>query len=203
MTRPKRTLQEWLDFSLGPVGKPPAAKALELNLVTSTELLRLKALARWHARGLPAELDWSDLLQEAFARILDGSRKRPEELPMVVFVTGVMRSIKAQYWRRARAEGTQSLKLLADLEGYDGAEGELPDPTPDVERGLIAAQQLLAIERLFSADPQACKVLAGLGAGMTAEEIRARFDISRTDYESTRRRMRRVLLREGLRMQQP
>lgn len=34
--------------------------------------------------------------------------------------------------------------------------------------------------------------------GLTAEQIRAHFRISRTDYDSARKRMRRCLLREGL-----
>lgn len=34
--------------------RPPAGKALETGLVTMTDLLRLKALARFHARGLSA-----------------------------------------------------------------------------------------------------------------------------------------------------
>jgi hypothetical protein len=60
------------------VPKTPAAQALALKLVTGMDLLRLKAVARLHARGLPPEVGWSDLLQEAFARVLDGTRKRPE-----------------------------------------------------------------------------------------------------------------------------
>jgi hypothetical protein len=55
----------------------PAARALALELVTRMELLRLKVIARLHARGLPPEVDWSDLLQEAISRVLDGSRPKP------------------------------------------------------------------------------------------------------------------------------
>ena len=81
--------------------KTPAGQALTLKLVTKMDLLRLKAVARLLARGLPAEVGWSDLLQEAFARVLDGSRQCPEDLPTVVFLAGIMRSIRAQHFRRA------------------------------------------------------------------------------------------------------
>lgn len=47
--------------------KTPAAQALALKLVTQSDLLRLKVIARLHARGLPPEVGWTDLLQEAFA----------------------------------------------------------------------------------------------------------------------------------------
>jgi hypothetical protein len=39
----------------------PAAEALSRKLVTKMDLLRLKAIARLQARGLPPEVGWSDL----------------------------------------------------------------------------------------------------------------------------------------------
>jgi DNA-directed RNA polymerase specialized sigma24 family protein len=98
------------------VERTPAARALALKLVTEAEFLRLKVLARLHARGLPPHIDWCDLLQEAFARMLDGSRRRPDEVPLVAFLAGVIRSLKAEHWRRARTEAKQRPKLLAELE---------------------------------------------------------------------------------------
>lgn len=44
-----------------------AETALALELVTEVDLLKLKAIARLHARGLPPDVSWDDLLQEAFA----------------------------------------------------------------------------------------------------------------------------------------
>src|ERR1700758_4403412 len=96
--------------------KPPASLPLARKLVTANDLLRLKVIARLHARGLPPQFSWTDLLQESFARVLDGSRRQPEGLPMVPFLGGVMRSIKTQYWRRARREARQLPKLLAELD---------------------------------------------------------------------------------------
>src|ERR1700722_4746096 len=116
--------------------KTPAAQALALKLVTEGDLLRLKVIARLHARGLPPEISWTDLLQEAFARVLDGSRRRPEGLPMVPFLAGVMRSIKAELWRRARREALQIPKLLAELE-VNPASGEVATAIPNPERNLI------------------------------------------------------------------
>jgi hypothetical protein len=52
----------------------PADAALTLKVVSESDLLRLKTIARIYARGLPADVGWADLLQEAFARVLDGSR---------------------------------------------------------------------------------------------------------------------------------
>jgi RNA polymerase sigma-70 factor (ECF subfamily) len=63
---------------------------------------------------------------------------------------------------------------------------------------LSARQELTAIERLFADDPAALKIIAGLGLGLSAEQIRIATGIPKTDYDSARRRMRRTLLREGL-----
>jgi len=181
------------------VPRTPAAHALALKLVTEMDLLRLKSVARLHARGLPPEVGWTDLLQEAFARVLDGSRKPPEGLSMVAFLAGVMRSIRAQYCRRARRAAARLPQMLAELDLTGAEDAEPGDPTPDPERSLIAMQQLAEIHRLFVDDPRALQVIEGLFEGWSPEQIRARYDMSKTEYDSTRRRMRRTLLKEGLR----
>jgi DNA-directed RNA polymerase specialized sigma24 family protein len=179
--------------------KTPAERALARQLVSETDLLRLKAIARLHSRQLPPDVSWSDLLQEAFARVLDGSRHRPEGLPMLPFLGGVMRSIKAEHWRRVRREARQRPKLLAEVES-SGAEVDALDPRPPLERGLAAMQEIANVYSLFSDDPQARQIITGLAEERTPEEICTACGMSKTDYDSTRRRMRRLLLREGLRL---
>jgi DNA-directed RNA polymerase specialized sigma24 family protein len=167
----------------------PAETALALKLVSDTDLLRLKALARLHARGLPADVGWADLLQEAFARVLDGSRRRPEGVPMVAFLAGVMRSLKSGHWRRAFRESRYGASIQED-------EGD--EPAFDPERSVNAIQELAAIDRLFADDPVALQIIAGLAEGLSPEHICAAAGLSAVDYDSARRRMRRALLREGL-----
>jgi DNA-directed RNA polymerase specialized sigma24 family protein len=158
--------------------QPPAARALAMKLVTNCDLLRLP--------------------QEAFARVLDGSRAIPAGVPTAAFLAGVMRSIKAEHWRRRR-RATQQQPVLATEYQVVMAEGaEACDPLPDPERWLIAAQQLEAIGTLFAQDPVALQIIAGLGDGLTPEEIRRTLGMSKTDYDSARRRMRRALIRAGL-----
>jgi RNA polymerase sigma-70 factor (ECF subfamily) len=171
----------------------PAQTALALKLVTEIDLLRLKTLARLHARGLPPDVGWDDLLQEAITRVLVGSRKIPDGVSMVAFLAGVMRSLKAEHWRRAHS-GVDP----RGIEYADATTIELRDAAPGPERSLIARQELTAIERLFAGDRVACKIIAGLGEGLSPDEICAKHRLSKTDYHSARRRMRRTLLREGL-----
>jgi DNA-directed RNA polymerase specialized sigma24 family protein len=176
----------------------PAETVLALDLIGQMDLLRLKTIARLYARGLPPDVTWDDLLQEAFTRVITGSRIQPEGVPMVAFIAGIMRSLKAEHWRRTvgRPDGHQIMRIdPADGESRDL---ELSDPAPGPERSLSARQELVAIERLFADDDVALKIIVGLGAGFTAEQIRVAAKLSKTEYDSARKRMRRVLLREGL-----
>jgi DNA-directed RNA polymerase specialized sigma24 family protein len=144
-------------------------------------------------------VDWSDLLQEAFTRALGGSRRRPAGVPVVAFLAEVMRSIKEQYWRQCRRGARQLPKLLAEHMAVDFQEGELTDPAPSPERRVIAIEQVRAINMLFEDDLQATQVISALYEGSTPEETCASYAMSRTDYDSTRKRIRRALIRAGLR----
>ena len=175
----------------------PAETALALGMVSRMELLRLKTIARVYARGLPPDVAWEDLLQEALTRIIVGARKQPEGVTMVAFVAGIMRSLRGEHWRRVSGRGGNKAGRQDRIDDQS-REIELPDTAPGPEQSLSAQQELAAIERLFADDPVILKINAGLGQGLSAEQIRAALKISNTDYDSARRRMRRALLREGL-----
>jgi DNA-directed RNA polymerase specialized sigma24 family protein len=175
----------------------PAESALALNLLTEMELLKLKTIARLRARGLPPDVSWEDLLQEALTRVLVGSRVKPPEVSMVHFVAGVMRSLRSEHWRRVPKRAALSA-LPAEQGGEDPRELELRDPAPTPEHTLIALQELAAIRRLFAQDLVCLKIIQGLEMGLTAEQIRAAHKIAQTDYDSARKRMRRTLIKEGL-----
>ncbi len=176
----------------------PAQAVLALDLISEMDLLRLKTIARLYARGLPPDVAWDDLLQEALTRVLVGARRQPEGVTMVAFLAGVMRSLKAEHWRRVLRSSGRRAGLGSEHASGEAREIELRDPAPGPERSLSARQELIAIERLFADDLLALQIIAGLGQGLSAQQIRSATRMSRTDYDSTRRRMRRALLREGL-----
>ena len=176
----------------------PAETALALDLVTDMDLLRLKTIARLHARGLPPDVGWDDLLQEAITRVLVGARLQPEGVTMVAFLATIMRSLKSEYWRRALTEDRDGKALRIDQSMEGARDVELRDPAPGPERSLIARQELKAIERLFVEDAVVLAIIAGLGEGLSAQQIRVANGISKTSYDSARKRMRRRLLGEGL-----
>jgi DNA-directed RNA polymerase specialized sigma24 family protein len=177
---------------------PPAETALALGMVSKIELLRLKTIARLYARGLPPDVAWDDLLQEALTRILLGVRPQPDGVAIVPFVAGVMRSVKTEHWRRVIKMSPGDSAVQLERIGGGSNEVDVRDPSPGPERSLSAQQELTAIESLFVDDPVILKIISGLGQGLPAEQIRTALKISKTDYDSARRRMRRTLLREGL-----
>jgi RNA polymerase sigma-70 factor (ECF subfamily) len=176
----------------------PTETALGLGLVTDLELLRLKTLARWYARGLPPDVTWEDLLQEALTRILVGKRQVPQAVPILAFVAGVMRSLRSEHWQRAERMLARTRRRSNSVSRDAQRAGELIDAAPGPDRAVMAQQELAAIRRLFAGDTTALFILDGLAQGQTAEEIRVTARLSETDYASARKRMRRVLLREGL-----
>jgi hypothetical protein len=88
--------------------------------------------------------------------------------------------------------------LRLDQSSEGSREFELRDPAPGPERALIARQELEAIESLFADDLVVRRIITGLGEGLSAEQIRSVHRISKTDYDSARKRMRRCVLRKGL-----
>jgi len=170
--------------------------ARAIHALSDADLVRLRALARIWTRGLPAVWSWSDVLHEAIARALDGSRRWPPGVPILAFLSGIMRSICEDQWRRVRRES----RMLAREEGeFGAAEDDERSAATDPERALAAAQALAAVTALFAADPFALKVIAGLADGLTPAEICRLYAMSERDYDTTRKRMRRALLRRGLR----
>ncbi|WP_255468063.1 RNA polymerase sigma factor [Reyranella sp. CPCC 100927] len=179
------------------VGAPDAPArdiARALRSLSNAELARLKALARLWSRGLPGGLGWVDILNEAIVRALNGVRPWPPDVPLLAFLSGVMRSICDEHWRRVRRELAW---VVHDGDVSDVGDDAATAP-PDAERVLAAAQALTAIHRLFSADQVALKIIAGLAEGLTASEICRAYGLSEREYDSARKRMRRALLRAGL-----
>ncbi len=165
-----------------------------LAALSETELLRLQALARLRGRGLPPGVGWADLLHEALARALDGSRQWPSGVPLPAFLAGVMRSVCNELWRRRGREGEP-----VPLDDHDRSERpQAVCPAPDPERVLAACEAIGAIYRLFAGDGIALRIISGLEGGLSAKDIRVAHGLSAVEYDSARRRMRRALLRVGM-----
>jgi len=173
----------------------PEEVSAALQRLSDADLLRMESFARYRAFGLPWT-DWQDLLQEAFGRALSGSRRWPKAVPFLVFIRETIRSIAHEELRH-RIEGP--VRAFADVTP-DESEA-LPidvlnarDPRPGPEQSMEAAQALDAVLALFAGDSQALSVLRGLADGSSPDEICQSAGMTRRDYQSTQRRIRRRLL---------
>lgn len=156
-----------------------------LSALPEEDLLRLRVIARLRARSLPGGMSWSDLLHEAVLRALAGTRPWPPGVPLLAFLAGVMRSLCDEQWRRHRRQ--DALPVPDDA-------GMAHDP----ERACAATEALAALHRLFASDEAALKVITGLIDGMEAEDIRRHYGLTAVEYDTTRRRTRRAMLRHSL-----
>ena len=173
--------KEWSRYAVPPQRDVGAA----LAALSEEDLLRLRAIAKLRARSLPDGMSWSDLLHEAVLRALTGARPWPPGVSLLAFLAGVMRSLCDEQWRRHRRQ--DRLPLLHDSGGAD-----------DPERACAAAEALAAILRLFASDKAALKVITGLISSKAADDIRRHYGLTAVEYDTTRRRIRRTLLRHGL-----
>ena len=173
--------KEWSWYAVPPQRDVGAA----LAALSEEDLLRLRAIAKLRARSLPDGMSWSDLLHEAVLRALTGARPWPPGVSLLAFLAGVMRSLCDEQWRRHRRQDR-----LPILQGSGGAD--------DPERACAAAEALAAILRLFASDKAALRVITGLISGKAADDIRRHYGLTAVEYDTTRRRIRRTLLRHGL-----
>jgi DNA-directed RNA polymerase specialized sigma24 family protein len=176
-----------------------AAVSRALAALSGEDLLRLQALARLRARGLPNGIGWSDLLHEALARALDGTRQWPAGVPLLVFLAGTMRSICDEIWRRRRREA----ELIVFGKNAEADCRDVASLAADQERVLAASEALATLYRLFAGDSIVLRILSGLANGLSAADIRLANEFSPVEYDSGRRRMRRALLRVGLSWSSP
>jgi DNA-directed RNA polymerase specialized sigma24 family protein len=152
---------------------------------------RLRKIAAVHCRRRP--LDPEDLLQEAFARALDGSRNCPRGVDVLRFLDGAMRSIASDTIKTlGRRPELHALPPLAD----DGSlTVDLPDYRPTAEEQLADAQDFeekrRAILNVFADDETAQIIVEGIMEEMDGEELRALTELDNTAFASKRRLIRR------------
>jgi DNA-directed RNA polymerase specialized sigma24 family protein len=176
--------------------RPPTVAAA-LAALSDADLLRLKRFAELRSLRLPL-LNWSDLLNEAIARALDGSRQWPADVDFVVFMLQNIRSLASEQWRRIqRTPVTREADLPpADARSTERATiDEVGRNELNPQREVLAEWALRDVMRLFRTDPQASAILQGLAQGDTPADIQGRAGITPIQYASAQRRIRRALAR--------
>jgi CheY-like chemotaxis protein len=171
-----------------------------IELLTSSELLRLQQYADFRVRGLGRAArgrTGEDLLEEALLRTLIGAevprkgRHWNKDVDFVMHLTGAMQSISSS-WKRQFTEAY----LISELPVRD-AEGQEHSPLDNVASARAAADQLLIekdekdeILAIFRDDHEATQVLLGLLHGLKKNEI----GLDTRKYAATEKRIRTKLL---------
>jgi RNA polymerase sigma-70 factor (ECF subfamily) len=144
------------------------------QLITVAQRTALVKIARVyaHATIYPG---YEDLLNEAYARVLGGTRVWPRSVGTVPFLRNVMRSI-ASDWR----DKGQSADVDVDSIPIENHSAEA---RVDMER-IIA---------IFNDDPIAQRIILAMLEGLRGEELRETSGLTETEYQSKRRKIRRWL----------
>jgi RNA polymerase sigma-70 factor (ECF subfamily) len=151
---------------------------------------RLRRLATVFCRGRP--IDPGDLLQESFARAIEGSRSCPRDVDIVWFLGQAMRSVASSSMKvLSRQPEFQATPLIGD----DGLTLDPPDCRPTAEQHAISNEETSQIKRvildLFSDDVAARVIVEGIMEGMDGEDLRQVTDLTKTGFASKRRLIRR------------
>ena len=184
----------------------PAEITAAMEVLTSADLLRLRAYSRCRVRGLgrkAAGRTETELLADAMTATLAGRRRwNKEKVDFAGHLIGAMRSI-SNHWRtqsKPADEATLESDLLQITE-----EGDVlspldlvlsKDPTPNdeleaKESRREATERVQAIEKAFATDHVISLILRGLREGMTPAEVRSELELSQTEYETAMKRLRR------------
>jgi DNA-directed RNA polymerase specialized sigma24 family protein len=162
--------------------------------IEDADLVRLKRIAQMRAIGLQG-MEWRDLLNEAIARAIGGSRLWPLEVPFIAFLAQTMRSIANEQWRRIHESPVQleSDLPLQSSNGPSSAIDSFAIDQIDPQRHALANSALREVLKLFGNDKVALEILGGIGDGMSPKEIQKQLNLTETDYDSARKRIRRSL----------
>jgi hypothetical protein len=135
----------------------------------------------------------TELRNEAVRRAADGSRKCPRNLPIVVFLFGVMRSIAST--DRKAADRTPKLAVVPRDSSAGATLLEGVDPRLSPEDRLIKDEEITELKvrvlDLFRDDLVIHTLVEGLITGMEGEELRKLVGLSLKDFATKRRFVRR------------
>ena len=184
-------------------GAASQAKVREaLTSLTDMEMAHLRYRAKFWAGSLgrhAAGRDWEDLLNEALTRLLSGQRSWNPEIGIVQVIDQAMRSIRSSWSEKGERSGVEALVSVAPTDAADDEGRVTVVPATESPESLAADRELIdQIQQLFADDEDAQTVLTGYDLGMKGPELLEVSGLSRKEFEAARRRIRRGIVREGL-----
>jgi DNA-directed RNA polymerase specialized sigma24 family protein len=166
-----------------------------IECLSEVQLYKMDRFARYRVRGLgrkSAGRDHEDLIREAMTASLTGVRRwKKAKVDFFGHLVAVMRSISSHWGESFTADEPYLESELSRDESAPTVIADRACETPDAERRLAAKEELRRIEERFSDDPTVPLILSGFEQGLSAAEIQMANGISKNDYESALKRLRR------------
>ncbi len=160
---------------------------IALQGLATVDLLRLDELSR----SFIAEnsiISPEKLLKETLTSILEGKRRWPLDVNFLIFLRNALRSKANGYWEKQK-------KLFFKLQ-VESDNKEINDPEQVIifsEHNDLVQKRYDEIWTLFDGHDVIEAILLGREEGLPPLEIQEQFGISKTDYASALRSMRRKL----------
>lgn len=161
-----------------------------IRQLNPTDATKISNTARWFSLRchIPAE----DLRQEAFKRLLSGSRQARRGVEFAREMSGAIRSIASAEIETIR-NGLREVRPTPD----GVAAPDLADPSPSPERLLMSARDdgevLDAIGQLIEDDEQLQLLLEGICDQMRGDQLEELLGVDTQGLATARRRLKRRL----------
>lgn len=182
-------------------GAPATLEQIEQAIVglSDIEWIRLRKMASGHLWGTRLE-DPDALINETIKLLFAGRRTWNVGMAFVPWMNSAMRSVANNLRTRKRQP---EVALAADLVGGGddppeealdilGEDGKTPlDALLTQEARAMTEKDLAKIEGRFKDDQEVGWILMGLEDGLGASDIQAMGEMTKTQYETARKRLRR------------
>ena len=130
-----------------------------------------------------------DLLQEAIAKTLDGRRRWSREVSIIRHLDRVMESDSGHFAERRELEAKRGRDHMYDPDLHPESASLEPSPEDRV-RDRDALDNVLAS---FAGDEESLQLIRLKGDDLLASEIRRELGMSKTEYDTVTKRIRRRL----------
>jgi len=153
-----------------------------VSSLSEAEWIKLGTSADYLCLGLAIEGE--DLLHIALCKAFEGKRKCPVNLPTIVFIYGVMKSLVYAYLKKRQHDPlAQSIDIVVEDDLLEALDLKPNIDTP--EEILIANQMLDKINKSFSGNEIIEMVLMAQLDGYSPKEIQNLVGLSPVQYAST------------------
>lgn len=160
---------------------------------------RLRRWAVWKlADNCMADAD--DVVADIWERFIRGSRRWPIGVPIATcFWNAVKSAINGEWDRHKRHAAKQYAPVTADGEAADAFEdiaGSVDDPLEELAGAPERLRQQTIVDHIsnhFAPDEAVTAILIGLEQNMPAREIQEAFNLTETQYDSARKKLRRFI----------